>query len=557
MGRVQYLDLSNNRFNKLDRDKLFIFIIFALIFIRYCYYGFHYYNQLDDYILYHNFTSRPQKPLPVMFSSGLLGSRPLACLGDIFFWSHFYPAMIAGVAVISVLFASSAGLLRWVFAQHFGTSYLFCVIYSLLPLGFEGTYWMSAATRIVVGLFFAALALYGFERWCHSGKIRMFLCYSIFQLLAYGLYEQVLIFSMSSVLLVAVLNFKKHRSRSLCGLFSFVNVVFYYLICLYLSHGNVFSGRGKLVSINSLYYWKIVFPSVLKQLKDAFLMGGFYTITKGFQRGIGLLLDNFNFLYVAGLLALVILLFSFVKSSKNQGKKSVSALVAGLFLAVAPVSLFFFIDNSWFSFRGTVVSFCGLALIADTLFALMFGKCKNPGQIAAWAISLFALLCCISSISELHDYRETTMQDQKFVNLLEDALKSDDLMRKGVKVGILNLNPTYLDNQNYYYHDHIHGVTESGWALHGALESFAGYYIPDLATFPQNPMYTPWNRDSSQLKIFNTLYLYEHNALMRVNAVEVKEGQYIIYTIDGKLIGDTWEENGYGYLKLRNTGATP
>ena len=123
-------------------------------------------------------------------------------------------------------------------------------------------------------------------------------------------------------------------------------------------------------------------------------------------------------------------------------------------------------------------------------------------------------------------------------------------MSRELRVGILNLEPSYLDNQNYYYHEHIHGVTESGWVLHGALESVCGYYIPDLSTFPKNPMYAPWNREASKLKDFDILYIYFNEVLIRVKTVERSDGGYDIFNMEDKRVGYTWEDNNYGYLEL-------
>ncbi|SHH85956.1 hypothetical protein SAMN02745823_01230 [Sporobacter termitidis DSM 10068] len=537
-------------FQKPGRDKLIFLLIFSFVLIRFCYYGFHYNYQLDDYIQYHNYTVGTQNPLKLMTSLGLWGNRPLAWLADLLVWSRFFPVMILGAAPVSALFAASACLFRWVFARHFGTSYLFCAVYALLPLGFEGTYWMSAATRIVAGLFFTALTLYEFEKWCESGKVLRLVLFIVCQLLSCGFYEQVLILSVVAVLLLAALNLKPNRRRALCGLAAIVNAGIYFVFVAYFSHNTIFSGRGDLIRPTSGYYWHTVFPDVLRQVKHAFLGGGYYTLVKGLGRGVQLLLADLNFLYIAVLLVLAVLLFLFMKASKSQAKNPVTGLIAGLLLTLAPVSIFFLLANSWLSLRGTVASFCGLALIADILFTLLFGRRKAFHLISAGAAAVFAVVCCVASVSELHDYRETTRQDLQFVQLLDDALTSDGLMRKELRVGILNLEATYLEDQNYYYHEHIHGVTESGWSLHGALESTAGYFIPDLETLPQKPMYAPWDSGAKQLNSFSALYLYSGGGLIRVAAIPAGAGRYDIFTADGRLAGHAWEEDRYGYLSL-------
>jgi hypothetical protein len=63
-----------------------------------------------------------------------------------------------GVLLLGALYSFAALELYKIFNKFFGTSRFFIVIFALLPLGIEGTYWMSASTRIVPGVFFAALS---------------------------------------------------------------------------------------------------------------------------------------------------------------------------------------------------------------------------------------------------------------------------------------------------------------------------------------------------------------------------------------------------------------
>ncbi|UOO37506.1 hypothetical protein IZU99_09695 [Oscillospiraceae bacterium CM] len=530
---------------KNNLERLFFPLVFALIFIRYCYYGFSYFYQLDDYIQYHNLTAGTQSIWALLTSLGLLGNRPLAWMADLFVWSHLFPVMIFGVAVISALFAASACLFRHVFSRHFGTSPIFLFVYTLLPLGFEGTYWMSAATRIVVGLFFAAAALDAFDRWCDSGRIRLLILFFFCQLLACGFYEQVLIFSVTAILLFSGIHLKKHRLRALFGLLSLVNAGLAFLFEQFFSHNSVFSGRGTLAVMRDTSYWTTVFPGVLRQMKSAFLGGGFYTLFKGFARGVTLMLSDFNGWYALGLVLLVAVVFFTVKFSDNRTSRPKLALLAGLILAVAPVTIFFVLADGWFSLRGTVTSFCGVALFADTQFLCLVGRLGNRRLIAATLAALFVFACCVASVSELHDYRQTTLQDTAFTSRLSAALRADKLMKKDLRVGIINLNASYLNDQNYFYHEHIHGVTESGWALHGALESISGYYIPDLEPLPENPMAAPWDGDTKRLDTFDALYYDDGVTLERVTAVRRPDGQFDVFSAAGEQLGYTVVADGY------------
>ncbi len=543
----------SNKTKSLRRYLLMFFIVFALIFIRYCYYGFHYYNQLDDYIQFYDLSARGINTLTAMSEMGLFAARPIAALGDTFVWSHFFSQMIIGVLIISAMYAGSAVMLKWVWSRHFGIGYIFLIVYALLPLGFEGIYWMSAASRVVVGMFFASAALVFFEKWCAAGKKYNLILYAVFQLLAYGCYEQVFLFSAASVLLLACLNFKEFRHRSLWGLLTFVNAGLYFLIVSQFPVNSVYKNRMAFIPPWGNYYWNTVLPGVLGQLKSAFISSGFYTIAKGFKRGVILLFTEPNLLYILGILGLSGALFAATKKSDEKINKPLAGLIVGILLTLAPLVIFFVINNSWFSLRGTVTSYCGIAIIADIAIAAAFSRFKSYRTVSACAAVLMALIFCISSISELHDYRKTELKDREIVAVLAEKLHSDGRLHKGLSVGILNVEKSYLADMNYNYHEHVQGVTSSDWALHGALEWYTGDDIPNVAPLPANPMYEPWNSEVMRLGNFDVMYLYDGmNSMVEIKAVPAGDERYELYGLDGAYLGYTWEENKYGYLVLES-----
>ena len=101
-----------------ERPWLVFALIFALVLLRFCYYGFTYYPQLDDYIQLHN-QAAYYSAKAVILDMGLLSSRPLASVMDYFFWSHFWSFLMAAVALISAMYAASACLFRRVWGECF------------------------------------------------------------------------------------------------------------------------------------------------------------------------------------------------------------------------------------------------------------------------------------------------------------------------------------------------------------------------------------------------------------------------------------------------------
>ena len=540
------------------RYVILFFLVLALVFVRFCYYGFEYYYQLDDYIQYHNYMAR-DVPLPgLIMNLGMLAARPLAGLADILVWTKFFPIMIVAVFILSAMFAASACFFHKVWSRHFGTGMLFIIIYALLPLGMEGTYWVSASSRVISGLFFSSIALYTFYKWCYAGKKRMLVIYALSQLLAYGFYEQALVFSFVATIIVALLNYKEGRSRVLWGGVSIINCGIYFAVTSIFANSALYSGRMWLMLPITRHYWTEFFPDSAKQVWQAFFGGGFSILAKGFVRGIKIMLGDLNIIYLAAVLALAVFVFFMAKTlnkkrRKNDNMKSGKvALLIGAVLALAPVALFFLIGNPWFSLRGTVMSFCGIALFADALVMVCLGRLHARKMITATVCTVLAVIFCVSSISEIHDYKKTTEFDQSVLAVLSDKLKEEGYINQEVKIGIIGLQPSALEDQNYLYHEHIHGITESAWALSGGLEWYNKQNVaPAVVPLPQGLIYERWNFEERDPGSFDVLYLFDGESVLTPVTLEaVGAGEYSIALFSGVSIGRIWEEDSTGYLEI-------
>lgn len=443
------------------------FLLFGLIFVRYCYFGLEYYLQLDDYIQYHNFTAY-NPDLPALIERlGLLSSRPLAGLADIYIWSRFYGCMIAAVAIISAMYAASGIFLHKVFSGRFGTGWLFFVVYALLPLGFEGSYWLSASTRIVVGLFFASASLLCFEQWCVRGKKTQLAAFALLQLISFCFYEQIVLFSGAATLVIMLCEAKPRNRRALWGFLMFLNAAIY-LIATKLAPAGINAARSELYFPWQEGYFELLFKPLNTQLTDAFLGGAVATCGRGLLRGFKIIISEPNFLYILLVLALCAGLYFLAARVRRENVKIVPELLAGLFLALAPVLVFYVLKAPWFGFRNTLTSFCGLALVADALFDLLFGRLKKGAVVQAVLVSVLALLCCVASVSELGDYRTTYLADSAIGSAASDALDETDLTDGGTLL-FLNVDASYVPDANIYFHEHGYGATSSDWAFTGLV----------------------------------------------------------------------------------------
>lgn len=619
------------------RDWALAGVLFLLLAARCCAFGFRYWPQLDDYIQYHNYpTSGSFWQLHQRV--GLLASRPLAGLADYFVWGRSFDRLILGVFLICALYAAGVVLVKGLLERHFRLGPVFPVIMALLPLGMEGTYWVSASSRVVVGLFFAALAAWVFVRWLDTGK-RGWLClYLPLQLLPFGFYEQSGIFAVTLTMGLAVLEVllrdRDRLRRGLLCLWSAACIPIYFLVTGLFSRGGVYASRSDLARqviaqvlrlagrywpvltaaaaglcvllwllVRRLrgagrrergrclilllafllagaaggfllllrtsifrYYLSVILPDILGQIRDVFVWGNFYTTVKGAARGAKLIFSGELLLWGAAAAGLCLLLWLVLRRGNGFGGELGRfwlALLSGVLLAAAPLAVFLVVGTPWFSFRGAVTSFAGLALAADTLVEALWRRLSLRRDGPAVLAATLALVFLAAGASEIGDYKATYENDQRIAQEVLEDLRRDfptPESAAGVRAGLLGLEPSYLPDQNYFWHEHIHGCTESDWAFSGLLTSTgknAG--LPAVTPLPTRPVYRAWNAETARPEGFDVLYYYDGSGLERVKLTPRASGEHDfgVYRENGELLGELWEEEGrIGYFRLAQEGST-
>ena len=534
-------------------------ILFVLLMARACAVGIQYWPQLDDYIQHHNYAAK------FTFSQlqevvGVLSSRPLAGLADYFVWTPLFGQMIVGAAIISALYVVATLLLKAVLERYVPVGPLFPVVMVLLPLGVEGTYWMSASTRVVCGLFFAALAAWTFGKWLDSGNWWWAVGFCVLMPLPFGFYEQSAVLAMTLALGMGLLELGNHWKRSVLALWSLPAAALYFMVIGMLSTGGVYASRTEFMLPWYPGYWSSFFPSILWQMKTVFLDANVFILTKGLARGAGLIFTEGRFLWLIGVTLLCVLfgwLWIQTQGTKKEDTNLPLALLMGVLLTLAPLTLFLILDNPWFSLRGAVTSFPGLALLCDSLVLALWNGRRfqqiGPTVVACMAAIWFS----IAGMSEMADYRDTYRNDQKAADAVLARLPEDfptPESREGVRVGILGVEPTFLADQNFYYHEHGAGCTESSWAMMGLLTCRGGEgAVPTVTPLPtaSGEVYRKWNAETSRPESFDALYWYDGEKVERLTLEQAGEHDFRLYIKD-QLLGRLWEdENSVGYLELQ------
>lgn len=606
-------------------------VLFLLLAARCCAFGFRYWPQLDDYIQYHNYPTSSSFWL-LHQSVGLLASRPLAGLADYFIWGRDFDNLIVGVLLICALYAAGVVLVKGLLERHFHVGPVFPVVMALLPLGMEGTYWVSASSRVVVGLFFAALAALVFTRWLDTGKLGWLCLYLPLQLLPFGFYEQSGIFAVTLTVGLAILEVllrdRDKLRRALLCLWSLVCIPIYFLVTSLFSRGGVYASRSELardvidlvlqlarrywpllaaaaaglcvllwflvrrlrkagrrervrwlILLLALlaagaagifllllrtslfrYYLSAILPEILGQIKDVFLWGNFYTTVKGAVRGARLILSGELLLWGVAAAGLCVLLWLVLRRGGGLGGERGRfwlALLSGVLLAAAPLTVFLVVGNPWFSFRGAATSFAGLALIADTLAETLWRGLSLRRDGPAVLAAALALVFLAAGASEMKDYKTTYENDQRIAREVLRDLRRDfptPESAAGVRAGLLGVESSFLPDQNYFWHEHIHGCTESDWAFSGLLTSTGeNTGLPAAVPVPTWPVYRAWNAETARPEEFDVLYYYDGTGLERVRLTPRATGEHDfgVYRENGELLGELWEEEGkIGYFRL-------
>lgn len=521
------------------------FAVFLLVAVRFLYFGFQYFPQLDDYIQHHNYAEQGSL-LYLIKKLGFLAARPLAGILDVTLWSWLWPCAIVGVLLICVMYAYAAVEFQKLFSKLFGTSSFFCIIFALLPLGIEGTYWMSASTRIVPGLLLAALSAKYFHRFLEDGGKRNLIIAFVCQFLTFCFYEQAAVLSCALNLLLGLLYIRDSK-RWLLSFLCFAAAGLYFLCTALSGPSPLYDGRTSIILPKPGYYFDTFLPELLSQLKSAFLGGGYYTFVYGFIRGVMRILKDGAWLWCLCVLA-VCIFFGYVSAhTHKEGRgKYLAPLGIGILLILAPLAPFFIIENPWFSFRGTVTSFAGIALVIDCLVRLIT---RNSRATVAVLGSFVACVFCICSVSEIADYRSTYEADQRVVGTIAKLAKD---YPDGGKIAILNVDPSYVSELNSNYHEHIVGVTESSWALTGAIRCYNDNqeewitYVP--ISLKKDPIYKKWEYAEKTIGSMDAVYLYDYeaNTLEALKVTYIGNGNFELYFADGEKYGTVVENEESG-----------
>lgn len=442
------------------RTAVFWVCMTALCMLKYLIYGFEYYPILDDYIQYWAYPNAQDIWNDIVLTIGLYNARPLSSLADPYVWGRFWAHMGAALFIITLLHVAGAYLIgKSLERSGFVCGPLFYIILLLLPLGFEATYWISASSRIVVGMFFVGLSLWCYTRYLDCQKKRWLWLFWVFGLVSFGFYEQVIILGFLLTVLVLWRTFKECPDKK-AVLVPFINLIFAAAYYAVFSGRGAFGGRSALIAQDSL---KDHFGFITYEIYLAWKHGLVTLNVNGFWRGLEILKQNIWYL-----LAVILVCGVAAACIGRREKPDWKALWIAPVLFVAPYALFFALKGSIVSFRNTYTSFVGLGLVCAFLFDVLVRNIHVRRLVLFLVVFLFMAV----NISEFSDYRKVSLTDRAILEKVTAALDGDVLAgrREAVLVGA----KWHYTEQNAYHREHIYSITQSDWALTGGAHCIAG-----------------------------------------------------------------------------------
>lgn len=517
-------------------------IFFLLMILKNAYYQYTYYPVMDDWIQYGNY-SMFDNPFQIILATKMYMVRPLAGISDIYIIAAFWERLNGVFFVITCMHALSAYFfVRVLSYQKIKTGYFFLIIYALLPMGTEATYWISASSRLVVSMFWLSLALFFLCRYLFEtqGK-KTLLGFFFFQLLSLAYYEPVVVLGLVWTLWILIPHLQKRSGKWLAGITTFN----YYLIAVYYQSFREELGQNARASIEfqtGLDVYQETYQSIL----DLWRSADIYFYMKALRRGTEILWDDRALLYGVCIVLIMYGVFRASKSDRIERKASAQfkKLLLGLILFTAPFAVFFLIQFTWISYRNAFTSFVGLALVLESIMDML--------TLNLWSRRLrdVSLACLtggflVMNVSELFDYKQTSIIDQTIgKNFI--ARVDEDAFFSGKKEAVLfNAKRTHTD-LNVDYNEHINGITSSDWLLTGSLRGMA--YNKNIAQVI--PVSTNVATEIFPIDFEKYIFMGMDNEFKMHRLRDVPDGKYAyqLFTENEELFGRLEYRFGMGFF---------
>lgn len=398
-------------------------IVIYLLRILYPYKPF-----LDDHIQYNVYSLHPEPLKTVFIEAGTFTTRPAANFLDIALYSYFGDILYIPYVVFVLLYLAFVLILRRVLSDiDIKTGSIFMVIALLCPVNIEGTVWVSAATRIVAGMFFSVAS-----GWMLIGSITALkkICFWITNLISCMFYEQTIVFM---YLLIVLISYRKKLVFP--AVVAALNVLL--TACFYFAFRNygVFSHRLSSLSFPDIGYFFNGLLSCCRSLVFVFVQ------------------NKILYALPVGVVVAVYASKNISASGYNRDKMLLGILIASL--CFVPVMI---TGEYNIPFRYLAVPLIGIALVTDCVKSVRLSK-----ALCIILISVFVS----ASFAEFNNLDKSTQTDKLLINEIGEIAS----LNRGKTIAIHGAKSYYTDTPSNHA-EHIMAVTSSDWAITGAMRAW-------------------------------------------------------------------------------------
>ena len=426
--------------------------------------GLAYFPILDDYIQYGSYPLFDLKY--VFFHIGTISSRPVASFLDPVLWGSFWNHM--WIALLLMTFVHFAGCLlfdRLLAQEGIKITPLLYSIFLLLPITFEGTYWISASSRLVVGMLFAVLTAWALKQYVKTDKRKLLPVYGALCLISFGFYESVMVFSTLLQLFVLIQYVKEKKTYKKLWLMAVPACFAVFLFLYYRLTANIGALAGRAAGFSLHNLWERI-SSLFVQFGYIFSAGLIRTTVAGFFDGLSAMLASPLWGLCVGAAAIGISAACAFYSKKHRMRAKASLCAPfGLALTLLPLLPHLLVEDVWLTYRSILLCLPGLCI----LLAPFAAKLLHNRYARMACVFLMVFVFSIGCVNELQTYKKTNALDNVLLNDVIAHLDEDVLA--GKKETVLVLPQRILVPQTSYYKDHVKSVFDADWSLTGAVRA--------------------------------------------------------------------------------------
>ncbi|WCN37536.1 hypothetical protein [Aneurinibacillus uraniidurans] len=447
--------------------------------LKYGYTGWNYYPTIDDWIQYGLYRMYDDKYHEI-FLHLTYHTRPLASLADLYVWGTFWPNLAFPLFVMTAMHTASCYLLYRIFRKvglPFGI--LSAVLFGLLPVGSEATYWLSASTRLVVGMFLMLISLvFLIEALEKNRKAGYLIGFFLFQLLSFGMYEQIIALGAASSCLILL--WKKRWMWLLLPISNVCIIAGYYVICK--AGGNV-EERGQTVAADRLLnHVGGVFHQFYTIMID--VHGEFYS--RGFVNSLHVLREHHSYFYILAILFVSVgigwLAYRLLWDTEPSGRRRAMQAGLGIILTVIPLAPFFILNDTGLALRNVFPSFIGIVLLLEMAFRLLLRKRAVYGAVTGLLVFVFLVI----HVGEVTDYQKVSEADRHMVQQIVAAAEPTGEFRYGSSVYLFGAKEQLVP-VSVSFLNHVRSSTAYDWSLYGAIRAIgANRQYPSVTQVLEN-----------------------------------------------------------------------